>query len=166
MQIIKNINLLTKKEFMSIFGNIFEKSEWIADKVFQLKPFKNSEDFMIKIIKIYENSSKEEIINIFKLHPKLVVEKKLTSFSSKEQAEANLDNCNEKELLEFENLNKDYEIKFGFPFIIAVKGKNKSQILENFRTRIKNSSEDEFAEAKKQVKNIASFRLNKILKNN
>ena len=166
MQIIKNINLLTKKEFMSIFGNIFEKSEWIADKVFQLKPFKNSEDFMIKIIKIYENSSKEEIINIFKLHPKLVVEKNLTSFSSKEQAEANLDNCNDKELLEFENLNKDYEIKFGFPFIIAVKGKNKSQILENFRTRIKNSLEDECAEAKKQVKNIASFRLNKILKNN
>tara|TARA_Y100000992_G_C21260625_1_gene491086 strand:- start:400 stop:900 length:501 start_codon:yes stop_codon:yes gene_type:complete len=166
MQIIKNINLLTKKEFLSIFGNIFEKSEWIADKVFQLKPFKNSEDFMIKIIKIYENSSKEEIINIFKLHPKLVVEKNLTSFSSKEQAEANLDNCNDKELLEFENLNKDYEIKFGFPFIIAVKGKNKSQILENFRTRIKNSLEDEFAEAKKQVKNIASFRLNKILKNN
>ena len=166
MQIIKNINLLTKKEFLSIFGNIFEKSEWIADKVFKLKPFKNSEDFTYKIIKIYENSSKKEIINILKLHPKLAVEKKLTSFSSKEQAGAKLNDCTEEELLEFENLNKDYEIKFGFPFIIAVKGKDKIQILENFRTRINNSLEDEFTEAKKQVKNIASFRLNQILKNN
>ena len=48
MQINKDINLLTKKEFLSIFGNIFEKSEWIADETFNLKPFKNSEDLIIK----------------------------------------------------------------------------------------------------------------------
>ena len=166
MKLNKNINLLTKKEFLSIFGNIFEKSDWIADEVFNFKPFKDSNDLIIKMMNIYENSNNEKIIKIFNLHPQLAIEKTLTSFSSKEQTGAKLNDCSKEELKEFERLNADYKKKFGFPFIIAVKGKNKSQILENFRTRIKNSLEDEFAEAKKQVKNIASFRLNKILKNN
>jgi len=67
-------------------------------------------------------------------------------------------------LLEFEKLNLDYERKFKFPFIIAVKGKNKNQILDNFRKRINNNYEIEFNEAKSQVEKIALFRLNEVLK--
>ncbi len=164
MELLKDINLLTKEEFISIFGNIFEKSEWIAEKVFHLKPFLDNKDLVYKMINIYENSSDQTIIKIFNLHPKLAVEKKLTSFSSKEQASAKLDSCNEHELNEFENLNRDYEVKFKFPFIIAVKGKSKDDILNNFRKRIKNNTETEFKEAKIQVKKIASLRLSEILK--
>ena len=72
---------------------------------------------------IYENCSDEKILKIFNLHPKLAIEKKLTNFSSKEQTGAELDKCTKDELLEFENLNLEYEKKFKFPFIIAVKGK-------------------------------------------
>ena len=75
-----------------------------------------------------------------------------------------MDSCNEHELNEFENLNRDYEVKFKFPFIIAVKGKSKDDILNNFRKRIKNNTETEFKEAKIQVKKIASLRLSEILK--
>jgi len=164
MKLTKNINLLTKKEFLSIFGNIFEKSDWIADKVFNLKPFKNSKDLVIKMMNIYENTANEKIIKIFNLHPKLAIEEKLTSFSSKEQIGAKLNTCSKKELEEFEYLNKDYQKKFGFPFIIAVKGKNKNEILTNFRKRIKNDFGVEFKEAKTQVKRIASLRLDEILK--
>ena len=82
MQLIKDINLLTKKEFLSLFGNIFEKSDWIAIKAFELKPFKNAKDLSDKMINIYEKSSKEKIIEIFNLHPKLAIEKKLTSFTT------------------------------------------------------------------------------------
>ena len=164
MKLTKNINLLKKKEFLSIFGNIFEKSDWIADEVFNLKPFKDSNDLVIKMMNIYENSNNEKIIKIFNLHPELAIEKNLTSFSSKEQTGAKLNDCSKEEFEEFEKLNTDYKIKYGFPFIIAVKGKNKDEILNNFRQRIQNDFEIEFNEAKYQVKKIASLRLEGILK--
>ena len=162
MKLTKKINLLKKKEFLSIFGNIFEKSDWIANELFNLKPFKDSNDLIIKMISIYENSNNERIIKIFNLHPQLAIEKSLTSFSSKEQTGAKLNHCTKEELKEFERLNADYKKKFGFPYIIAVKGKNKSEILNNFRQRIKNSFKIEFDEAKIQVKKIASARLEEI----
>jgi len=163
MKLTKNINHLTKKEFLSIFGNIFEKSDWIANEVFNFKPFKDSNDLIMKMMNIYENSKDEMIIKIFNLHPQLAIEKTLTSFSSKEQTGAKLNDCSKEELEEFERLNADYKRKFGFPFIIAVKGKNKSEILNNFRHRIKNNFKIEFDEAKIQVKKIASARLEEIL---
>ena len=164
MKLTKNINLLKKKEFLSIFGNIFEKSDWIADEVFNLKPFKNSNDLVIKMMDVYENINNEEMIKIFNLHPQLAIEKRLTSFSSKEQTGAKLNDCSKEEFEEFEKLNTDYKKKYGFPFIIAVKGKNKDEILNNFRQRIQNDFEIEFNEAKYQVKKIASLRLEGILK--
>ena len=163
MKITKDLNTLTKSEFITIFGSIFEKSEWIAKETFNLKPFKNSKDLVDKMINIYDSSSVDKILEILNLHPKLAIEKKLSSFSSKEQTGAELNKCSKEELLEFNKLNFDYEKKFKFPFIIAVKGKNKDQILENFKIRIKNNYEKEFQEAKKQVTKIALFRLNEIL---
>ena len=163
MKFTNKLNSLSKTDFISIFGTVFEKSEWIANEVFKQKPFKNSQDLIEKMIDIYNNCSKEKVIEIFNLHPKLAIEKKLSSFSSKEQTGAELDKCSNEELIEFNKLNFDYEKKFKFPFIIAVKGKNKDQILENFRIRIKNNYEEEFQEAKKQVTKIALFRLNEIL---
>ena len=163
MKITKDLNTLTKSEFITIFGSIFEKSEWIAKETFNLKPFKNSKDLVDKMINIYESCSIDKILKILNLHPKLAIEKKLSSFSSKEQTGAELNKCSKEELLEFNKLNFDYEKKFKFPFIIAVKGKNKDQILENFKIRIKNNYEKEFQEAKKQVMKIALFRLNEIL---
>ena len=166
MKFINNLNSLSEIEFVSIFGSVFEKSEWIANEAYKLKPFKDAEDLMNKMTNIYENSSKEKIVKIFNLHPKLAIEKKLTNFSSKEQSGAKLDKCTKEELLEFENLNSNYEKKFKFPFIIAVKGKDKNNILSNFRQRVQNDYFTEFNEAKSQVKKIALFRLNEILNNN
>jgi len=166
MKFINYLNSLSEIEFVSIFGSVFEKSEWIANEAYKLKPFKDAEDLMNKMTNIYENSSKEIIVKIFNLHPKLAIEKKLTNFSSKEQSGAKLDKCTKEELLEFENLNSNYEKKFKFPFIIAVKGKDKNNILNNFRQRIQNDYFIEFNEAKSQVKKIALFRLNEILNNN
>ena len=160
---INEINQLSKNDFIDIFGNVFEKTNWIADKTFNLKPYKNFNELLSIFFKIYENSSKEECLKIFNAHPKLAVEKKLTEDSQKEQDNANLNLCNNEEFNEFQNLNIEYIKKFGFPFIIAVKGKNKNEILINFRKRIKNKINLEFEEAKKQVKKIASFRLKEII---
>ncbi len=163
---IDKINELNRSEFIATFGNIFEKTDWIANKTFELKPFKDITEFVSKFITIYENSDHEKILKILNSHPDLVVEKKLTKESQKEQHSANLNQCSEEELLEFSKLNKDYRSKFEFPFIIAVKGKNKNEILNIFKKRINNSIEEEFKEAKIQVKKIAIVRLDQILKIN
>ena len=165
MKLTKNLNSLSEIEFTTIFGSIFEKSKWIANEVYKQKPFKDSQDLIDKMLNIYINSSKEKIIKIFNLHPKIAIEKKLTNFSSKEQLGAQLDRCTKEQLLEFEKLNLNYEKKFKFPFIIAVKGKNKSDILNSFRSRVNNDYLTEFEEAKTQVSKIALFRLNEVLKN-
>ena len=161
---IKKINNLDKSEFLSIFGNVFEKSKWISEKVFDQKPFKDLESFFSEIIGIYENSDNKTILEILNLHPELAVEKKLTANSEEEQNKANLKECTPEEFNEFKKLNIEYKKKFNFPFIIAVKGKNKNEILNYFRKRINNSLDEEFLEAKKQVKKIATFRLEEIIK--
>ena len=162
MSLESNLNNLNKDEFISMFGVVFEKTQWIAEKLFDLKPFKDKDDLINKMIQIYETSSKNETLKILNAHPKLAIEKNLTDHSSKEQSRANLKNCTQEEYDEFKILNNNYEKKFGFPFIIAVKGKDKIEILNNFRQRINNGVELEFKESKKQVKKIALFRLEEL----
>ncbi len=163
MRTINNINDLNKSDFLSLFGNVFEKTESVALNAFELKPFKDFDDIVTKMINIYEDYEKGKILEILNSHPELVVVKKLTSESKSEQASAKLNECSDEEYDEFKKLNIEYKKKFGFPFIIAVKGKNKNEILNSFRKRIQNDLNREFNEAKNQVKKIASFRLKEIL---
>jgi len=164
MNSIDKINKLSKSDFISIFGNVFEKTEWIAQKSHDSKPYKNFEELFLKMVEIFENSNKEIHIKILNAHPDLAIEKKLTNDSKNEQKNASLNQCSNEEFIEFKKLNEEYKKKFGFPFIVAVKGKNKEEILNSFRQRITNNINSEFEEAKKQVKKIASLRLSEIIK--
>ena len=157
------VNKLSKSDFISIFGNVFEKTEWIAEKTYGLKPFSDFQEIYSGMIDTFENSKKDDILKILNSHPELAIEKIMTQDSKKEQSNAQLNNCTKEELAEFVKLNNDYKKKFNFPFIFAVKGKNKKEILNNFRKRINNNYQTEFNEAKLQVQKIASFRLNEIL---
>ncbi len=167
MSVIKKINELPQSEFVRIFANIFENASWIAEDAYSKKPFSNFEDLSQKIINIFSNTTKENQLKIIRDHPDLADKTKiglLTIDSKKEQSNAGLDQCTEEEFNEFKNLNDKYKKKFGFPFIYAVKGKEKKEILSNFRQRSLNDINVEFVEAKKQVKIIASLRLNEINK--
>ena len=164
MNSIDKLNKLNKSEFISIFGNIFEKTQWIAEKAFDSIPYNNFDELTLRMIEIFSNSESENHLIILNSHPELAVEKKLTEESKQEQNSANLNQCSDKEFNEFKKLNLNYKTKFGFPFIIAVKGKNRIEILESFRKRINNSIETEFEEAKEQVKKIALLRLKDIIK--
>tara|TARA_B100000029_G_scaffold469646_1_gene507685 strand:+ start:1412 stop:1903 length:492 start_codon:yes stop_codon:yes gene_type:complete len=162
---INKINKLSKSEFIKVFANVFENSLWIAQKLYKLKPFNSQKDLLTKILGIFENATKKQQLKILKAHPDLANKtkvKSLTADSKKEQNSAGLDQCSKKEFDEFKKLNIKYKKKFGFPFIFAVKNKSKIQILRNFRKRISYDIDIEFNEAKKQVKKIASLRLNKI----
>ena len=158
---INKINKLSKSEFIKVFANIFENARWIAEELNNKKPFDNFEELSSKILNIFETTAKEKQLKILKDHPDLANKTKiglLTSDSLKEQNSAGLDKCTKEEFDEFKKLNDVYK-KFGFPFILAIKGKTKIEILNNFKKRILSDSEMEFNEAVNQVKQIASFRL-------
>ena len=158
---INKINKLSQTEFIKVFANIFENARWIAEELYNQIPFNNFEELSSKILNIFETTTKEKQLKILKAHPDLASKAKinlLTPDSLNEQASAGLDQCTEEEFNEFKKLNVSYK-KFGFPFILAVSGKNKNEILNNFRKRISSNPEIEFEEAIKQVKQIAILRL-------
>ena len=161
------IDKLTETEFVEVFGNIFENASWIAIKLYKQKPFYDFNNLCEKIISIFENTDNQSKLTILNSHPDLANKTKigsLTPDSNKEQATARLDQCSEEEFNEFKNLNLKYKNTFGFPFILAVKGKNKLDILANFKKRILFDRQIEFNEAIKQVKQIANLRLSELKK--
>ena len=158
---INKINKLPESEFIKVFANIFENTRWIAEELYKQKPFSDFDELSSKMINIFEISTKEKKLKILNAHPDLANKMKISSLtpdSLKEQKTAGLDQCTKEEFSEFKKLNSVYK-KFGFPFILAVKGKSKIEILDNFRKRINSESEIEFKEALKQVKKIAKLRL-------
>ena len=161
---INKINKLSKSEFIKVFANIFENARWIAEELHNQKPFNNFEELSSKMLNIFETATKEKQLKILNAHPDLANKAKinlLTPDSLKEQTNVGLDQCTEEEFNEFGKLNDSYK-KFGFPFILAVKGKTKIEILNNFKKRISSDPETEFDEAIKQVKLIASLRLEEL----
>ena len=162
---INKINKLSKSEFIKVFANIFENAIWIAEELYNQKPFDNFEALSSKILNIFETTTREKQLKILKAHPDLASKTKinlLTPDSLKEQTNAGLDWCTEEEFGEFKHLNEQYKKKFGFSFILAVKGKNKNEILDNFKKRISFDPTIEFDQAIKQVKQIASLRLKEL----
>jgi len=158
---INKINKLPKSEFVKVFANIFENARWIAEELYKQKPFVDFEELSSKMINIFEAAPKEKKLKILNNHPDLGSKAKISSLtpdSLKEQTDAGLDQCTKEEFNEFKKLNDAYK-KFGFPFVLSVKGKNKIEILNNFRKRVSSKSNIEFNEAVEQVKKIASLRL-------
>ena len=161
---INKINNLPQGEFIKLFANIFENARWIAEELYNQKPFYSFEELSSKILNIFETATKEKQLKILNAHPDLANKAKislLTPDSLKEQTSAGLDQCTKEEFGEFKKLNDTYK-KFGFPFILAVKGKTKTEILNNFRKRISSDPKIEFDEAVEQVKLIASLRLKEL----
>ena len=164
---INNINKLSEVQFIKLFANIFENSQFIAEDLYKKKGggFDDFEDLTQKMMNIFDNTTKEQKLKILNFHPDLANKTKVSSLtddSKKEQQNAGLDSCTKEEFDEFKKLNDLYKKKFGFPFILAVKGKDKIEILNNFRTRVNSEPQIEFEEAVKQVKRIASLRLEEL----
>ena len=112
---------------------------------------------------IIEAAGEAPQLTLLRAHPdlagKLAKSGELTAESTSEQAGAGLDECTPEEFAEFTHLNDTYKAKFGFPYILAVKGRHRVEILDNFRSRVDNSTTQEFREALDQVHQIARLRL-------
>ena len=164
---INNINKLPETQFIKLFANIFENSQSIAGDLYKKKGdgFNDFDDLTNKMMDIFDNTTKEQKLKILNSHPDLANKTKVSSLtddSKKEQQNAGLDSCTKEEFDEFKKLNDLYKKKFNFPFILAVKGKNKNEILDNFKKRISFDPTTEFDQAIKQVKQIASLRLKEL----
>jgi OHCU decarboxylase len=157
-------------DFIEKFGGVFEHSPFIAERAYDagliLIPLraKGVHDAMTSV---FRKASYDERLGVLRAHPdlagRLAIAGELTEDSRQEQAGAGLDRLSPAEHARFTELNDAYTQKFGFPFIIAVKGLNKDDILAAFEKRVHNTAEEEFATATAQVERIALLRLTALL---
>ncbi|TIX65508.1 MAG: 2-oxo-4-hydroxy-4-carboxy-5-ureidoimidazoline decarboxylase, partial [Mesorhizobium sp.] len=156
--------------FVHAFGSVFEHSPWVAERAYELElgPAHDSAGGVHNALcRVFRAATEAERLSVLNAHPdlagKLAKARRLTAESAREQASAGLDALTDKERELFSKLNAAYVTTFGFPFIIAVKGKSKDHILAEFERRIGNSRATEFETACKQVERIALLRLKDML---
>lgn len=157
---------LTHQEFIEKFGGVYEHSSWVAEICFDKAHHMDANralDLAGPLSRHVESATPELQMALLRAHPdlagKLAQTGELTADSTAEQAGAGLDQCTEAELHEFTDLNTAYREKFGFPYILAVKGRKRLEILDNFRKRLEHDIATEFREALNQVHQIARLRL-------
>ncbi|MEH7120250.1 2-oxo-4-hydroxy-4-carboxy-5-ureidoimidazoline decarboxylase [Neobacillus vireti] len=165
MYTIKNLNDATYEQFIEMTGSIFEHSPWIAEQAERLKPFRSLSHLHQEMVKIVENSSFEQKLALIKAHPNLGDRAAMTADSVQEQQGAGLQNLTPVEYKQFISMNQQYMVKFGFPFILAVRGKNKEQVYEVMKERIHHAKEIEFETALSEIYKIALLRLEEKITN-
>ncbi len=152
-------NRMSTGDFAKAFGEIAEHSSWVAETASKTRPYKSREAMIEAFKAAVLNGSETEQLALIRAHPDLATRAKLSQDSANEQKGAGLDTLSAVELKRFTEFNDRYKAKFGFPFIFAVKGATKHQILAAFEHRINNSSRTEFKTAIEQVCRIITFRL-------
>ena len=157
---------LDRAAFIEAYGGIYEHSPWVAAAVFGggLGPADDDPESLAgRMAQVVDAADGEAKLALLRAHPelagRLAVSGSLTADSTAEQASAGLDRCTPEEFAEFHALNARYNARFGFPFIIAVRGLSRQDILKAFRSRADNDRETEFATALEQVHRIARLRL-------
>ncbi len=161
---------LPRDEFVARYGGVFEHSPWIAERAWELElgpAHDTAVGLHSALARIFRSASEAERLGVLAAHPdlagKLAAARRLTPDSTAEQAGAGLDALADDERAAFTELNAAYVARFGFPFIIAVRGLGKSDILAAFRLRVGNDRATEFATACAQVERIALLRLREML---
>ena len=153
------------KKIINLLKGIYEHSAWVPEKLLSenISEIKTKEELELMMKKIVDNSTETEKLNLIKAHPelgkKLQKKEKLTKFSKEEQKSAGLDQCSDEEFEILTNLNNTYRSKFEFPFILAVKGLNKNQIIDNMKKRVNNCKSVEFETAINEIHKIAQLRI-------
>lgn len=157
---------LNRDAFVATFADIYEHSPWVAEKAYDLGLDATVDDIdglHQRMADLLLSAGRDQQLALINAHPdlagKAAIRGELTASSTSEQAGAGIHECTAEEFARFTELNDAYKAKFGFPFIKAVKGSNRHQILAAFEERIHNSPEQEFATALAEINKIALFRL-------
>ncbi|WP_413990895.1 allantoinase PuuE [Labrys okinawensis] len=156
--------------FVERFGGVYEHSPWIAEGAYDkgLGPAEDTaEGLHAAFAAVLAAAPDEDKLALIMAHPdlagRLAQAKMLTADSTAEQASAGLDKLTPAELARFTELNDAYKAKFGFLFIMAIKGRSKADIVAGFERRLQNDRDHEFAEGLRQIGEIARLRLKDML---
>lgn len=166
---IEQINAAGADEAARLLDGLYEHSPWIAEAALAQRPFRSLVHLKQAMADIVRESGVEKQLALIRAHPELagkaMVAKTLTSESTNEQGKAGLADCTPEEFARIQQLNADYNARFGFPFILAVRGPRgtgltRTQIIETFARRLENHPEFERAEALRNIHRIVELRLN------
>lgn len=165
---IERLNAATPDEVAALLAGTYEHSPWIAKRAADARPFRSLAHLKHALVQVVAKASADEQLGLIRAHPELagkaMVSKTLTAESTHEQGKAGLTDCTPEEFAKIQQLNADYNAKFGFPFILAVRGPRgtglgKREIIDTFERRLHNHPGFELGEALRNIHRIAEIRL-------
>ncbi len=168
MLTLERLNAATQAEFTALLDGTFEHSPWIAEAAWAQRPFLSLAALKLAFAQVLRGAARDRQVALVRVHPELagkaMVSKTLTAESTNEQGKAGLTDCTAEEFATIQQLNADYNAKFGFPFILAVRGPrgsglHKREIIATFARRLANHPDFELAEALRNIQRIAEIRL-------
>ncbi len=167
MKPISQTSALGEADFVATLGGIFEHAPWVAEAVYAERPFVSVADLHASMCRVVAEASEARQLGLIRAHPDLAGRAAragdLTESSTAEQSGAGLDSLSESEYSRFHTLNDAYRARFGFPFVLAVKGHTKTSILDAFEARLEHDPEAERETALEEIYKIAGFRLAALL---
>jgi 2-oxo-4-hydroxy-4-carboxy-5-ureidoimidazoline decarboxylase len=160
---IDHLSSLPQEEFIAALDGVYEHSPWVPASAWQRRPFRDIGALHRACSQSVREADRETQHALIRAHPELAgkaaIAGELTDDSTREQSGAGLDRCLPDEFRRLTELNRDYAAKFGFPFIIAVRGHTLESIIAALEERLRHSHDAEFKEALRQIDQIALFRL-------
>jgi 2-oxo-4-hydroxy-4-carboxy-5-ureidoimidazoline decarboxylase len=163
---MQELNKLARGDFVARLGGIYEHSPWVAERIFLARPFKSVDQLHAAMQGAMMGARSGEQMALIRAHPELLGKleaAQLTESSRSEQAGAGLDRCTPEQKARMQELNAAYREKFGFPFIVAVKGLDWAGIIARIEPRLANERDAEIATALAEIGKIARFRLEALL---
>jgi 2-oxo-4-hydroxy-4-carboxy-5-ureidoimidazoline decarboxylase len=164
---VVTLSAAPRKEFVATLGGIFEHTPWIAERAYERRPFPSIDALHAAMVAVLAASPREAKLALICAHPELAGKEAaagtMTADSVGEQASAGLDRCSLDELARLRAGNAAYREKFGFPFVMAVKGRSRHEILAALAERTGNTRDAEFARCIDEIGKIARLRLDALL---
>ncbi len=160
---IAELNRLDQAGFVEALGWIFEDSPWVTERAWTARPFDCLDALHRAMMEQVESGTFAERLALLKAHPDLGARARLSQASTEEQVGAGLASLTPAEFERLHRLNAAYRSRFGFPFLLAVKGSTKHDVLQALQARMEATPEDEYREALRQVYRIARFRLEDLI---
>ena len=166
---LHQINTLPRAQAAALLQGLYEHSDWIAEQALDARPFASAAALKHAMVQVLQRAGRDAQVALVRAHPELagkaMVSKSLTAESTHEQSKAGLTDCTPEEFAHIQKLNADYNAKFGFPFVLAVRGPrgaglNRQQIIDTFERRLHNHPDYELAECLRNIHRIVEIRLN------
>lgn len=161
---LAELNALDRAEFTRVVGPVFEHSPWVAARTESQRPFPSREALHAALVATVQKASDEEQLALIRAHPDLIGDAHLTAASQAEQASAGLRDASPEEAKQFREYNRQYRVKFGFPFVICARLNKKEAIAAAFPVRLQNSRKQEIETALQEISKIAELRLQDLVR--